>query len=214
VTSRLEDAVELLDRSLAYTRVVLAEVTAADLARPTPCTRWRLADLLDHMADSLDAFTDAATGVVPVRPAGLPLGAPRALGAPRDPTASGALAASGASGASDASARVAGLQQQACALLAAWSASPPAPGPVTVGDATIGGPLLVATAALEITVHGWDVARARGTDAPVPEDLARRLLEVAHVVVGEADRGRRFAHARPAPGPSYAERLPAFLGRG
>lgn len=181
MSATLDVAVELLERSLAYTRVALAGVDDDALGRPTPCTAWTLDDLLDHMADALDAFTEAAGGRVEVR---------RPLAAPG---------------------RVAALQDRACALLGAWSGDGPAS--VSIGGLPVGGGLLVATAALEVTVHGWDVAQATGRRTPIPEPLARELLTVAHVVVTPADRGVRFAPARPAPGPAYDGRLLAFLGR-
>jgi hypothetical protein len=74
--------------------------------------------------------------------------------------------------------------------------------------------LLVAAAALEITVHGWDVARAIGLAAPVPDELAARLLEVAGLLVQPEDRTVRFAAPRPEqPSATPGERLLAFLGR-
>ena len=80
--------------------------------------------------------------------------------------------------------------------------------------------LLAATGAIEIVVHGWDVARACGEDRPVPEELAWSLLTVAPVVVGAEDRtggpGRSPRFAAPydvAPTASASERLLAFLGR-
>lgn len=68
MTPRLDDAVELLDRSLAYTCVALADVPGTDLARSTPCSRWTLGALLAHMGDALDAFLEAAGGIVAVTP--------------------------------------------------------------------------------------------------------------------------------------------------
>jgi len=63
-------------------------------------------------------------------------------------------------------------------------------------------------------VHGWDVARACGVDRPLPAALAVELLDLLPLVVGDADRPRRFAepvdvplHARPS------TRLLAALGR-
>jgi hypothetical protein len=74
--------------------------------------------------------------------------------------------------------------------------------------------LLVATAALEVTVHGWDVGRATGECAAIPPELARELLPVAERVVGPADRGVRFAAPRPvAPDAADDVRLLAHLGR-
>lgn len=108
--------------------------------------------------------------------------------------------------------RVGALSEKACALLGAWTHGPPAT--VTVGSRPLGSALLGATAALEITVHGWDVGVATGHPAPIPADLAAILLEVAHAVVTDADRGSRFAAPVPAPpGAPYDVRLLAFLGR-
>jgi uncharacterized protein (TIGR03086 family) len=181
VTTALAGAVELLDRSLGYTRVALAGVTDARLAAPTPCRNWTLRDLLAHMDDSLDAFTQAAGGSVELRPA-------------------------------RAAPRVEVLQQKACALMGLWSDQGP-PG-VSVGGADLATDLLVATAALEVTVHGWDVAQATGAGTPIPEELARHLLPVAHRLVSESDRGIRFAAPLPEPVAATPDaRLRAFLGR-
>lgn len=185
MTTALSGAVELLDRALAYTRVVLARVGDDDLARPTPCASWDLGALLVHMEDGLDAFTEAAGGSVgrggPLLPGARP--------------------------------RVDRLQQKACALLGTWSASTPVG--VDVAGHGVATDLLVRTAALEITVHGWDVARALDGDHAVPDDLATRLLEEATLLVHPEDRAVRFAPARPAPpGAGPSARLLGFLGRG
>jgi uncharacterized protein (TIGR03086 family) len=182
MTPELDGSVELLDRALGYTRVALAGITPDALDRPTPCAGWRLRDLLAHMADALEAFTEAAAGAVEVRPVA-------ATGFP-----------------------AVDLRERACALLAAWSR--PVPGDVRVGGLDLGSRLLVGTAALEVTVHGWDVGRATGRGAPIPRELARDLLPLAERVVDPADRGIRFAAARPVPqGAAYDVRLLAFLGR-
>ena len=60
----LVGSVDLLGRSLDYTRDRLATVRGGLLDRQTPCADWRLAQLLVHMEDSLDAFTEAAGGAV------------------------------------------------------------------------------------------------------------------------------------------------------
>jgi uncharacterized protein (TIGR03086 family) len=181
VTTALAGAVELLERSLGYTRVALAGVTEAHLEAPTPCREWTLRDLLAHMDDSLDAFAEAAGGSV---------GLTHTRTAPK----------------------VVVIQQKACALLGLWSGEGP-PG-VRVGGADLATDLLVATAALEITVHGWDVAQATGARTPIADELAGHLLPVAHRVVADVDRGIRFAAALPEPVGAPADvRLRAFLGR-
>ncbi|MGZ4448073.1 MAG: maleylpyruvate isomerase family mycothiol-dependent enzyme, partial [Nocardioides sp.] len=136
---RLDEAVELLGRSLDYTCEALAGVSPDVLARPTPCSAWTLDRLLEHMEDALDAFTEAAGGTVSVR-----------RYAPRD------------GGVGD-------LRVKACRLHAAWAEESAVGGPgdgVRVGDRDVASGLLVATAALEVTVHGWDVAQTTGRRTP------------------------------------------------
>ncbi|GAW50235.1 MULTISPECIES: TIGR03086 family metal-binding protein [unclassified Nocardioides] len=181
----LDGSVELLDRALSYTLLRLAGVRDDLLDRPTPCAGWSLADLLAHLDDALDAFTEAAGGRVEVH-------APGAVG------------------------HVAAIEEKACALLGAWSG--PRPGDVVISDRDggldLGSPLLVATAALEVTVHGWDVGQSTGAATALPDELARALLPVARAVVGPGDRGVRFAPARAVDADaSYGVRLLAFLGR-
>ncbi|MEJ7834007.1 MAG: TIGR03086 family metal-binding protein [Nocardioides sp.] len=179
----LDEAVELLDRALAYTRGTLAGVTDADLGQPTPCHRWDLGQLLAHMEDALDAFAEGAGGMVSVA---------AAVPAP---------------------VRVASLQRKACALLGAWAGQRPSS--VRVDDQWVATEVVVAVAALEITVHGWDVGVATGRGNPLPEDLARRLLPVARGFVAADDRGTRFGDPLPpgARGSSADHDLLAFLGR-
>ncbi|MGY2701090.1 MULTISPECIES: TIGR03086 family metal-binding protein [unclassified Nocardioides] len=186
MTATLGGSVELLERALGYTRARLGRVHDDLLDRPTPCEGWTLGDLLAHMEDALDAFTEAAGGEVVVR------GGSRAAG------------------------RIAAIQDKACALLGAWGR--PAPGDVVIATSAGGldlmSTLLVATAALEVTVHGWDVGRATGECVAIPAELARELLPVAERVVGPADRGVRFAAPRPAAADAADDvRLLAHLGR-
>lgn len=179
----LTGAVELLDRALAYTRVVLAGVSDEVLDRPTPCTDWDLGALLTHMEDALDVFTEAADGSIS-RAAPLPGAHPR----------------------------VARLQEKACALLGSWSGHP-ASG-VHVAGHDVEADLLVATAALEITVHGWDVGEALGGAPRLPDAFAAALLDVARVVVRPEDRAVRFAPPRSVDADaSPGQQLLAHLGR-
>jgi len=104
------------------------------------------------------------------------------------------------------------LQRKACHLLGVWSS--PTPPLVVVGDQQLPTDLLVSAAALEISVHGWDVSQATGLDQPLPDDLARRLLPVARRIVAEEDRSERFsAPVTPDPGAGWPVQLLGFLGR-
>lgn len=186
MTATLGESVGLLDQALTYTCARLGSVSDDLLDRRTPCAAWDLADLLAHMEDALDAFTEAAGGAVVVR--------------------------SGRSAAGP----VPAIQAKAMALRDAWAR--PSPGDVVIeassGRLDLYSPLLVATAALEVAVHGWDVGRATGDDAAMPEPLAHELLPTARALVGPADRGVRFAAPRPvAVGAGDEAQLLGFLGR-
>lgn len=187
-TPAVEHDAALLERAVGYTRGCLALVRPGLLSRPTPCSAWDLAALLAHMDDSLAAFTEAAFGSVDVLP---PVEA-----AGTDP--------------------VARLRARACALLAAW-APVPRPPQVRVAGHALPRDVLAAAGALEIAVHGWDVATACGEDRPLPPALALDLLDVLAtwpVLVQDTDRPARFgppAAVRRSASPST--RLLAVLGR-
>ncbi|NEB02119.1 TIGR03086 family metal-binding protein [Streptomyces sp. SID13726] len=108
--------------------------------------------------------------------------------------------------------RVCGFRTRACAVLGAWAAGPPED--VLVGQRPLDARVMAAVGAVEITVHGWDVARACGRRRPIPEGLAAELLSVARCVVGDEDRGVRFADPVEVPSRARPEvRLLGFLGR-
>lgn len=180
--------VELLERAIGYTHGSLQLVSANLLTTPTPCRAWDLRDLLEHMADSLAALSEAAEiGCVDLAPSEL----------------TGEFAAD----------VVHLLHQRACRLLGAWTTAD-ASRDVLVGSEAMTSGLLTSAGALEIAIHGWDVAQACGHDRPIPAALANELLQVAPVLVTDVDRVERFAAPlHPAPTASPSERLVAYLGR-
>jgi uncharacterized protein (TIGR03086 family) len=104
------------------------------------------------------------------------------------------------------------VREQAVRLLGAWAHA--GAGPVRVEAAALTAPLLAGAGAIEVTVHGWDVARACDGDRPIPAGLASELLDLAVLLVRPADRPGRFARPRRVPpGAAPAARLLAFLGR-
>jgi uncharacterized protein (TIGR03086 family) len=183
-------AVALLERAIDYTRVALTGVRDDLLTSPTPCSDWDLRALLEHMDDALAAFTEAADlGTVDLRP----------------------LAAH-----PEAHRLVESLRLRACSALGAWSAQH-GDGhpirPIAIGDARLDAGVLAAAGALEITVHGWDVAQACGLDHPIPDSLAEALLDVAVDLVADTDRPSRFGPREPVESDDRGETLLAFLGR-
>ncbi len=184
------EGIDLLTRAVHYTHSTLRPVSVDLLTRPTPCAGWDLQMLLMHMDDALLAFTDSAEiGYVDVHPAP-------------------------GSGAADRAGELVGrLEARACGLLHAWRESRRGRG-VVVGDRALTPELVAATGALEIAVHGWDVAQACGIKLPIPSTLAADLLELAPLLVENADRPLRFADPIDVPlGAGPAARLLGFLGR-
>lgn len=179
-------AVELLERSIAYCSATLQRVTVEDLERSTPCARWTLGELLRHLDDSLSALGEAAQG-----------GAVALARAPRQ-VADLELADR--------------IRDRALSLLGHWLV--PLDHHADLGRHELSLEVLAAVGALEITVHGWDVAEALGSPRPVPAALARDLWPVALEHIATADRPGRFGPVRPVRtdvGP--AELLLAQVGR-
>jgi uncharacterized protein (TIGR03086 family) len=167
-------------------------LSADQLDAATPCTGWNLRMLLLHLDDSLAALHEGlAAGAVPLRsPGGEP-----PVGNPDERL-------------------MASVRSRAHALLYACRSAPPAHRGVAVAQLRMPLAMLDAAGAVELTVHGWDVARTCGRDEPIPDRLAERLLLVLPAVVNDATRGDLFAPpvavpARTRPG----DRLVAMLGR-
>jgi uncharacterized protein (TIGR03086 family) len=64
-------------------------------------------------------------------------------------------------------------------------------------------------------VHGWDIARATGLPANLPEDVAGAALDRLRTVLGGVPRDGRFfgAEQAVAAGAPATDRLAAFAGR-
>jgi uncharacterized protein (TIGR03086 family) len=177
----------LLERAISYTLGNLHLVTVAALSRPTPCSGWDLRELLAHMNDSLLALCDALSlGRVGLSPVSDP-GRPAA-----DPVAT--------------------LRTRAGQLLGASAST--AEDLVSVAGCPVPNRIVTCAGAVEVAVHGWDVAQACGHGRPIPPGLAEELLPLSPLLVTAADRPARFAWPVIVPPPaSPGDRLLAFLGR-
>jgi uncharacterized protein (TIGR03086 family) len=182
--------VALLERAVGYTLGSLRLVTPAAMSRPTPCRGWDLHTLLGHMDDALVALWEAADLAV-VDLEGSDAGGEPADG--RDP--------------------VARLRDRACRLLGAWTRAD-GRRVISIGGRPLPASVLTSAGALEITVHGWDVAEACGRRRPIPPAMATELLVIAPLLVTHADRGVRFAAPVDLPSSaSPSDQLIAYLGR-
>jgi uncharacterized protein (TIGR03086 family) len=181
-------SVGLLAGAVRYARGSLGCVTPAMLRRPTPCEAWDLAALLQHVGDSLAAIHEGiASGSVGPGNATAPAGPARLIAAVRD---------------------------RAYRLEAACAAASRGDQPVAVADRRLAGDVVAAVGAVEIAVHGWDIARACGRGRPIPPVLASGILNVVPLVVTDAVRDRRFGPpVTVSPQAAPGDRLVALLGR-
>lgn len=176
----------LLHGAVSYGLASARFVTPDLLRQPTPCTGWDLRMLLSHVSESLDALAEGLTsGTVNLGPAG----------------------------AAGPGAELTGVRVRCARLLAAAAGNHPDRRIAIAGQA-LNGSVLVCAGAIEIAVHGWDIAAACGSPWPIPAGLASDLLQAAALLVTQDSRGGLFAG--PVPVPEQAapgDRLVAFLGR-
>jgi uncharacterized protein (TIGR03086 family) len=179
------EGITLLERAVSYTLGSLHLVTEDAMARPTPCRGWDLRALLSHMNDSLLALCEAIdVGQVDLNPG---------LDPSVDPVAS--------------------LRSRACRLVGSWSAAG-SRDMVSIGGLPLSSGIVTSTGAVEVAVHGWDVARACGRDHPIPAAFAEELVELLPYFVTAGDRPGRFAAPVAVPaGAGPGARLLALLGR-
>lgn len=103
------------------------------------------------------------------------------------------------------------LRARARLLLGAWTDGPES---VSVGGNPLATSILTSAGAVEIAVHGWDIAQACGHPRPLPDRLAEELLELAPLFLVDADRPGRFDPPLPVrPTADAGVRLLAFTGR-
>ncbi|WP_433725036.1 maleylpyruvate isomerase family mycothiol-dependent enzyme [Nocardia sp. CA-129566] len=174
---------DLLERAVAYLLAVLPDI-GPDLSAPTPCRGWNTRTLLAHVDESIAALREGlAGGQVRLTP-----------GAPM-PNCAGTLH----------------IRSRAEALLGDWANERPES--VVVFDKPVSARVLGTVGALELTIHAWDLTAAAPAAPPIPDRLARQLLNVAPKLVPVADRWPLFAPPIEPPTAAPTDRLLAYLGR-
>jgi uncharacterized protein (TIGR03086 family) len=183
---------DVLDEARAVLRAVVAGVPADGWRRPTPCTEWDAAQVLQHAALDQEVWAAVVSGG---QPSGEDPFAPSGqLG--REPLAyaEAALAASA----------------PAWATVSADGGPVPTPlpaGPMPPADAA-------AAAALDAAIHAWDIAVATGQASPLTAALARALTPVAQGIVEPLRQYGAYAAALEAgAGADDAAALLCYLGR-
>jgi uncharacterized protein (TIGR03086 family) len=165
-----------------------AATTDVLLSSPTPCAGWDLARLLAHVSDSIEVISEAITadqiGPVPARR--------------RSESGTGP---------------VVGLRRHAARLLATCAAGP-GEHTIAIADRKLTARTLAVAGAIEIAVHGWDIAAACGARQPIPSRLAAVLLPLAPLIITARIRPGLFADPVRLAGPACpGDELVAFLGR-
>ncbi|WP_158581492.1 TIGR03086 family metal-binding protein [Actinomadura spongiicola] len=89
------------------------------------------------------------------------------------------------------------------------------PGRVEIGDRGMDRGVMAAAGAIEVAVHGWDIAQASGSRSPIPPALADELLALAPLLApGPQERWPLFADpVEPGVDAGSGDRLVALLGR-
>jgi uncharacterized protein (TIGR03086 family) len=180
----------LLEPAIDYVLGSASSVTPRLLSRPTPCVAWDLGQLLEHVNESLAALHEGmATGRV-----GLGPGAETA----RDPAAG----------------LVTTLRDRAERVLGVSGSVGGRHRVIGIADRCLDGDIMGTLGAVEMAVHGWDIARGCGCYRPMPPALATAILDIVPLVVTDATRYVHFAAPVPvAEHASPSDRLVAALGR-
>jgi len=191
------DGIVRLDaRAVRASVDLVSGVGEADLARPTPCAGWTLADLLEHMTVQHDGFAAAAAGQGADLERWRPVHhEPSVLVTAYTNAASRVLDAFGADGV---------LDRTFC--LPEISTAIEFPGRQAIGFHFI-----------DYVVHGWDVARSLGLGYALEPGLLAPALEIAAAVPDGARRlspGAAFApRIAPAADGDTLDTILALLGR-
>ena len=187
------DLIELDATAVRVSVDLVAELTPADLTRPTPCAGWTLYGLLAHMATQHYGFAAAAAGHERPGPWRL-----RRLGP--DPAQD--------------------YRDAAGTVLVAFAADGVLGREFTLPEFTPRQRFPAAQAIsfhfIDYVVHSWDVARALGLPVSFGPGLLAAARGVASEVPGGEARlrpGAAFAPARTWPGPGGLDEIVALLGR-
>lgn len=182
------DLVQNLASALDITGSLVGEVRDAQWGDPTPCTEWKVRDLVRHVVNGNFIFAHAITG---------------------EPSAGPRIA-------SDANGELArDYRDSATALVAAFRQPGALEKVITVPFGSVPGTVAVNLRITDVLVHGWDLARATGQAASFPEDLVEPELEFSRPWIEKVPPGRApFAPPQSVSDEAPAiDRLAALLGR-
>jgi len=182
--------VTLVGLGYQWTGERVARVRPQDLDAPTPCTRWDVRALLNHMIGAVGFMAEVAAGES---------SAPDAHSWARTDLIG-----------SDPAAAFTNAAERA---LAAWRAPGAMDRQCVLPFGTEPGWRVAQRGLTDAVVHGWDLSRAIGENADIPDELADPLWEIDQVLMDDSLRGGPFAAPVSFTGGTTSDRLVAFLGR-
>lgn len=194
ITVDIREAVDIREldgRAVRASVDLIAGVSAADLARPTPCEGWTLADLLAHMTVQHHGFAAAAEG----------------RGADPEVWRAGPPGADAVSAYVEAAERVTAAFAADGVLDRAFALAELGEGAVFPAPQAIGFHFI------DYLVHGWDVARSLGVPFTPDADLVEAAWPIALVIPDDERRLAPGSAFRPGLAvPADASRFDVILG--
>lgn len=180
------DPIQRIERATAFAGEKVKGVSKDDLATQTPCSEFVVKDLLNHMIGGLDMLREAAAGGAPAMPDGDQFG--------DDPGAE--------------------YETRRAALIDAMKGEGVLDRTWKMPFGELPGQVMAGIAFMEHVTHGWDIAKATGQDATIPDDLADECTEV----VTPMDQMLRMPGVcgpkiDVPEGASKTDKLVAFMGR-
>jgi uncharacterized protein (TIGR03086 family) len=186
----------MLERAVLYGLSSLEPIQPRSLSDPTPCEAWDLAELLQHVSESVTILQQGAElGCLSLIPT-VPPAEPNITDDPRERV----------------NELVGSVTLGVRRLLDTWQRMRPTE--VRVEGQPISAETVEIVGAIEIAVHGWDIFESTGRHRPIPVRLALELTRALPRIAGDLIRPGLFAppvHTSPLGSPS--DRLVAFLGR-
>ena len=188
------------EAALALVQRVLRGLSEEDMAKPTPCRDFSVAELVDHLFGSVAGIGKALGADVADRSTPPPVEG-SAVQAP-----SGALP-----GPSSSEVRIADAAQ---ATLEAFTHRG-LEGTIDLGFAELPATIVAGILNIEFLVHAWDLAVATGQQIAVAPELSDYVLELARTTISPQVRANGSFSEAKAIGESAAslDRLIAFTGR-
>ena len=180
------DVMQQIDQILPNLTQLARKVGTEDMGRDTPCAKFAVRDLYDHMIGGASQFAPQLRGATPGEP----------------PTLTDAE-------------RPAAFERAIEELHDAIKAPGAMERTVNLPFGAVPGSVLAAFLTVDGMCHTWDLSRAMGVDYEPPAELAEAVLATARQLIAPEMRdGDTFAAETPITDDAPAvERLVAFTGR-